>query len=77
MATASAFLAFTGHWIDSQWKHKSCLLGFIDFPSPYSALHAFELIWDTLKSYGIENKVGAFVTDNTGSASKFQHRGSS
>ncbi|KAE8219078.1 hypothetical protein CF319_g7159 [Tilletia indica] len=62
------YLSITAHWITPEWEHQSCLLAFLPFPAPHSALNAFEIIWDKVKELEIHRKILACVTDNTGSA---------
>ncbi|KAK9313199.1 hypothetical protein V1522DRAFT_254784 [Lipomyces starkeyi] len=58
------YASITIHYIDSDWKLHGYPLSFRYFPYPHAGQRHQELIMETIRAFGLENKILACVSDN-------------
>ena len=55
------FLGITAHWISSNWELKNTILDFQPLEGSHTGENLATVFFDTLKEYGILNKVILFI----------------
>ncbi|KAF5362633.1 hypothetical protein D9758_009592 [Tetrapyrgos nigripes] len=59
-----AFVAIVVHYVMNNRKLEEILIDFKELIGEHSGNNMSEAVWDTLSSYGIQDKIMAFVMDN-------------
>ncbi|XP_049939053.1 E3 SUMO-protein ligase ZBED1-like [Schistocerca serialis cubense] len=61
---SEAYIAVTGHFINTNWCLKALALETFRFPEKHTALNISEALDNTISKWNVENKVVSITTDN-------------
>jgi len=62
-----AILAVVGHWTTSEYKKETATLGMRELLKEHEGVNIAPLLYEVVKEYEIEDKLGWFMADNPGS----------